>query len=38
MDPVELFNEVLKLAVEADASDIVVKVKTSPPISGSAAG
>ena len=25
MDPVELFNEVLKLAVEADASDIVVK-------------
>jgi twitching motility protein PilT len=25
MDPVELFNEILKLAVEADASDIVVK-------------
>jgi twitching motility protein PilT len=25
MDPVELFNEVLKLAVEAEASDIVVK-------------
>jgi len=25
MDPVELFNEVLKLAVEAEASDIVIK-------------
>jgi len=37
MDPVELFNEVLKLAVEADASDIVVN-RTSRRISGSAAG
>jgi twitching motility protein PilT len=25
MDPVELFNEVLKLAVEADSSDVVIK-------------
>ena len=25
MDPVELFNEVLKLAVEANSSDVVVK-------------